>query len=265
MVLFRPSRVLLLDEPEQRLDTHKRGLLTDILLARKAAGAALVVACHDPDHDGRDRRPRRRRRRRMSEAPDASDVAARPTTDRERLAEARRVIRGGLPEEGNGNAVYAAYVAVIASLVYGVPASRAFFEFVDPAWLSRHLTGVQGVLVVGAIVAALAAARTPAGLGPGTGGARPALPRPRRGQRARPRRRAATLVAAQPARLPRRRAAHRGGGRHRHGRRRGGLAVGPATDQPRRAAGRARLRRCVAVGPGAVLADRRAGCRNGAA
>lgn len=48
MVLFRPARVLLLDEPEQRLDTRKRGLLTDILLARKAAGAALVVACHDP-------------------------------------------------------------------------------------------------------------------------------------------------------------------------------------------------------------------------
>ena len=88
----------------------------------------------------------------MSEAPEET---AGPTTDRERLAEARRVIRGGLPEEGNGNAVYAAYVAVIASLVYGVPASRAFFEFVDPAWLSRHLTGVQGVLVVSAVVVAL--------------------------------------------------------------------------------------------------------------
>jgi hypothetical protein len=91
----------------------------------------------------------------MSDTPDSSDVATGPTTDRERLAEARRVIRGGLPEQGNGNAVYAAYVAVIAALVYGVPASRAFFEFVDPGWLSRHLTGVQGVLVVGAIVAAL--------------------------------------------------------------------------------------------------------------
>jgi ABC-2 type transport system ATP-binding protein len=34
LVLFRPSRVLLLDEPEQRLDTHKRGLLTELLLAR---------------------------------------------------------------------------------------------------------------------------------------------------------------------------------------------------------------------------------------
>jgi hypothetical protein len=78
-----------------------------------------------------------------------------PSGDRERLAQARRVIRGGLPEEGNGNAVYAAYVAVISALVYGVPASHAFFEFVDPAWISRHLTGVQGVLVVGTVVVAL--------------------------------------------------------------------------------------------------------------
>jgi ABC-type multidrug transport system ATPase subunit len=49
LVLFRPSRVLLLDEPEQRLDTHKRGLLTELLVARKAEGSALVVACHDPE------------------------------------------------------------------------------------------------------------------------------------------------------------------------------------------------------------------------
>ena len=49
LVLTRPARVLLLDEPEQRLDTHKRGLLGDLLLARKQAGVAMVVACHDPD------------------------------------------------------------------------------------------------------------------------------------------------------------------------------------------------------------------------
>lgn len=48
MVLLRPARVLLLDEPEQRLDTHKRELLTQVLLDRKASGTALVVACHDP-------------------------------------------------------------------------------------------------------------------------------------------------------------------------------------------------------------------------
>ena len=73
-----------------------------------------------------------------------------PTTDRERLTQAREVIHGGEADRSASNAVYAAYVAVIASLVYGVPASRAFFIFVDPAWLSRHLTGVQGVLVIGA-------------------------------------------------------------------------------------------------------------------
>ncbi len=75
-----------------------------------------------------------------------------PATDRERLTQARKVIRGGLPEHGSGNAIYTAYVAVIASLVYGVPASRAFFKFVDPGWISRHLTGVQGVLVVGTAI-----------------------------------------------------------------------------------------------------------------
>ncbi|MEP6797479.1 MAG: ABC transporter ATP-binding protein, partial [Lapillicoccus sp.] len=48
MVLNRPSSVLLLDEPEQRLDTHKRELLIQLLIARKKAGSALVVACHDP-------------------------------------------------------------------------------------------------------------------------------------------------------------------------------------------------------------------------
>ncbi|KQZ89568.1 hypothetical protein ASD62_09880 [Phycicoccus sp. Root563] len=88
----------------------------------------------------------------MSERDDAVAGTSGPTTDEGRLTQARKVIRGGLPEQGNGNAVYAAYVAVIASLVYGVPASRAFFKFVDPQWLSRHLTGVQGVLVVGGIV-----------------------------------------------------------------------------------------------------------------
>ncbi len=49
LTLMRPARVLLLDEPEQRLDTDRRAMLVRVLLHRKAAGAALVVACHDPD------------------------------------------------------------------------------------------------------------------------------------------------------------------------------------------------------------------------
>ena len=49
MVLSRPARVLLLDEPEQRLDTRKRTCSASCSSERKAAGTALVVACHDPD------------------------------------------------------------------------------------------------------------------------------------------------------------------------------------------------------------------------
>jgi ABC-type Mn2+/Zn2+ transport system ATPase subunit len=48
MVLVRPSSILLLDEPEQRLDPDKRELLTRILLDRKADGSSLLIACHDP-------------------------------------------------------------------------------------------------------------------------------------------------------------------------------------------------------------------------
>jgi ABC-2 type transport system ATP-binding protein len=48
MVLVRPSAILILDEPEQRLDTDKRDLLTRILLDRKADGTSLLIACHDP-------------------------------------------------------------------------------------------------------------------------------------------------------------------------------------------------------------------------
>lgn len=48
LVLHRPGRLLLLDEPEQRLDTAKRTLVTDLLAARAEAGATLVMACHDP-------------------------------------------------------------------------------------------------------------------------------------------------------------------------------------------------------------------------
>jgi ABC-2 type transport system ATP-binding protein len=48
MVLVRPSSILILDEPEQRLDTDKRDLLTRILLDRKTDGSGLLIACHDP-------------------------------------------------------------------------------------------------------------------------------------------------------------------------------------------------------------------------
>jgi len=48
LTLFRPATVLILDEPEQRLDTDKRALVADLLVARKRSGTTIVVACHDP-------------------------------------------------------------------------------------------------------------------------------------------------------------------------------------------------------------------------
>jgi heme ABC exporter ATP-binding subunit CcmA len=44
----RPRRQLLLDEPEQRLDTAGRAWLAERLNAEKAAGHAVLLASHDP-------------------------------------------------------------------------------------------------------------------------------------------------------------------------------------------------------------------------
>jgi len=45
--LVRPRSVLLLDEPEQRLDPTGREALADRLIAERDAGTALVLATHD--------------------------------------------------------------------------------------------------------------------------------------------------------------------------------------------------------------------------
>lgn len=45
--LVRPRRVLVLDEPEQRLDVAGRRWLADRLRAEKDDGVAVVFACHD--------------------------------------------------------------------------------------------------------------------------------------------------------------------------------------------------------------------------
>ncbi|WP_424465708.1 ABC transporter ATP-binding protein [Pseudoclavibacter helvolus] len=45
-VLARPFEVLVLDEPEQRLDEHRRALLASVLEEERARGAAIVLATH---------------------------------------------------------------------------------------------------------------------------------------------------------------------------------------------------------------------------
>ncbi|GAA1859326.1 hypothetical protein GCM10009687_28060 [Asanoa iriomotensis] len=47
--LVRPRRVLILDEPEQRLDVDGRAWLTDRLRREKAAGTAVLMASHDAE------------------------------------------------------------------------------------------------------------------------------------------------------------------------------------------------------------------------
>lgn len=48
LTLARPSRALLLDEPEQRLDADRLGLVIDAVRARAEAGCAVVLASHSP-------------------------------------------------------------------------------------------------------------------------------------------------------------------------------------------------------------------------
>lgn len=48
MVLIRPARLIVLDEPEQRLDASRLRLVTDILADRARRGATLVLATHSP-------------------------------------------------------------------------------------------------------------------------------------------------------------------------------------------------------------------------
>ncbi|KGM15600.1 ABC transporter ATP-binding protein [Actinotalea fermentans] len=45
----RPRALLVLDEPEQRLDSSMKEALAERLLAEKASGVAVLMATHDPD------------------------------------------------------------------------------------------------------------------------------------------------------------------------------------------------------------------------
>lgn len=49
LTFIRPASIVLLDEPEQRLDTVKRVVVADLIRERVAAGATVVMACHDPE------------------------------------------------------------------------------------------------------------------------------------------------------------------------------------------------------------------------
>ncbi|MDR3201726.1 MAG: ABC transporter ATP-binding protein [Bifidobacteriaceae bacterium] len=44
---IRPSRILILDEPEQRLDPDRKNRLTQVIAKRLAEGTAVIFAAHD--------------------------------------------------------------------------------------------------------------------------------------------------------------------------------------------------------------------------
>ncbi|MDN6399830.1 MAG: ABC transporter ATP-binding protein [Brachybacterium sp.] len=48
LTFARPAQVLLLDEPEQRLDAHRQELVIDALRTRADAGIAMTLATHSP-------------------------------------------------------------------------------------------------------------------------------------------------------------------------------------------------------------------------
>ncbi|MEV1045687.1 ATP-binding cassette domain-containing protein [Streptomyces sp. NPDC049916] len=48
LTLVRPAEVVLLDEPERHLDSHRVGLLADLLLERTRESTAFLVATHEP-------------------------------------------------------------------------------------------------------------------------------------------------------------------------------------------------------------------------
>jgi ABC-type multidrug transport system ATPase subunit len=45
---FRPARLLVLDEPEQRLDTDRRAMVGTLVQQRCEGGTTVLMACHDP-------------------------------------------------------------------------------------------------------------------------------------------------------------------------------------------------------------------------
>ena len=49
LTFSRPSSVVLLDEPEQRLDPTKRQVVAELIRERTSGGTTVVMACHDPE------------------------------------------------------------------------------------------------------------------------------------------------------------------------------------------------------------------------
>ena len=122
----RPRKLLILDEPEQRLDTEGVAWLANRLKSERQQGLAIVFASHEPS-PGRDRGDPHRRARsapRMS-APETDTDVDPPATPHlvppppRELKLLIRDWRRGRATKRLGEALQDAYVAVIAALMLG--------------------------------------------------------------------------------------------------------------------------------------------------
>jgi hypothetical protein len=77
--------------------------------------------------------------------------------DQQLLGHVRAAIRGNRPDTSRSDALYPAYVAVIAAGAYGIPAAQQLFRSLDGKWLADHALTPAGAIVAGAAGALLLA------------------------------------------------------------------------------------------------------------
>jgi len=77
--------------------------------------------------------------------------------DQQLLGHVRAAIRGNRPDTSRSDALYPAYVAVIAAGAYGIPAAQQLFRSLDGKWLADHALTPAGAIVAGAAAALLLA------------------------------------------------------------------------------------------------------------
>src|SRR5450631_2234042 len=77
--------------------------------------------------------------------------------DQQLLGHVRAAIRGNRPDTSRSDALYPAYVAVIAAGAYGIPAAQQLFRSLDGKWLAEHALTPAGAIVAGVAAALLLA------------------------------------------------------------------------------------------------------------
>ena len=153
LTLARPSHLLVLDEPEQRLDTERRGVVAGLLRELRDEGRALVVATHSPQIVD-------------ALATEVLDLdAAHPSSRWSSLPS--RVHRLAHPQSASGDGWYAVYASLLVGVVVGLPLMRGAAQGLgQPSVLPFLEDPPVGALPVGFSAAIAAAALVGGTAGP---------------------------------------------------------------------------------------------------